>query len=388
MIQAMPRRGLRIAAAIVLVLTSASPARGQTNSRERARELIDRADAAAQAGRTTEAVTLLEAAEREAPDWPELKVNLAAARSSAGDFKGAAAAARAALALDPSLDGARFNLGLALLKGGEPSGAAVALAAYANQAAPPAVHAALGLAWMQLDRAAEAAPVLQRSIDAGVRERDVLVAGGRAWIRTNDVPKAKLVGDILESVAPTWIETQMLLGDIADADQDWKRARTHYDAAIRLDAAAAQPRYSLGLVLYKEREYDTAADAFTRAIALNRSHVSAHYYFGLLELDRGNAPRAVTLLERAAILAPGRADVARDLGRAHLDAGQRDAAVRSLRKATVLAADDPSAWFLLARALKGTGHLEESQTAQAKAVELNQRLRDRLLQQVSGIKKN
>jgi tetratricopeptide (TPR) repeat protein len=169
--------------------------------------------------------------------------------------------------------------------------------------------------------------VLQRSIDAGVRDRDVLIAAGRAWIRTDDVRKAKAVGAILVSAAPSWIETQMLLGDIADADQDWTRARTHYDAAIRLDAAAAQPRYALGLLLYKEREYDAAADAFTRAVALNPSHVSAHYYLGLLELDRGNAPLAVTLLERAAVLAPGRADVARDLGRAHLDTGQPDAAL-------------------------------------------------------------
>ena len=386
MIRGMPPRVAWIAAAIVLIVTA--PTSAQQSSRANARALIERADAAAQAGRAAEAVTLLEAAEREAPDWPELKVNLAAARSSAGDFKGAAAAARAALALNPSLDGARFNLGLALLKGGDPSGAAVALAPYANEPAPPAVHAALGLAWMQLDREAEAAPVLQRSVDAGVRDRDVLVAAGRAWIRTDDVAKAKAIGTILESVAPSWIETEMLLGDIADADQDWGRARARYAAAIRLDASAAQPRYSLGLVLYKEREYDAAADAFTRAIALNPSHVSAHYYLGLLELDRGNAPRAITLLERAAILAPGRADVARDLGRAQLDTSQPDAAVRSLRKATVLAGDDPSAWFLLARALKGAGRVEDAEAAQARAIELNQLLRERLLKQVSGIKKH
>ena len=388
MIRDMPRRLLRIAAALGLILTSASSAIGQTPSRAKAQTLIERADAAAQAGRAREAVTLLEAAEREAPDWPELKVNLAAARSSAGDFNGAAAAARAALALNPSLDGARFNLGLALLKAGDPSGAAVALAPYANEAAPPAVHAALGLAWMQLDRLAEAAPVLQRAIDAGIRDRDVLVAAARAWVRTNEVEKARAVGKILESAAPSWIETQMVLGDIADAAQDWGRARAHYQAAIQLNDAAAQPRYSLGLVLYKEREYDGAADAFTQAISLNPSHVSAHYYLGLLELDRGNAPRAVTILERGAILAPGRSDVARDLGRAYLDTGQAEAALRSLQKATELSAEDPSAWFLLARALKGTGRLEESTAAQARAVELNQRLRDRLLKQVSGIKKN
>ena len=386
MIRGMPRRVVRIAAAILFVLPVCGFA--QDDSRAKALSLIERADAAAQAGRASEAVALLEAAEREAPDWPELKVNLAAARSSAGDFTGAAAAARAALALNPSLDGARFNLGIALLKGGDPAGAAVALAPYANQAAPPAVHAALGLAWMQLDRAADAAPVLQRSIDAGVRDRDVLLAAGRAWIQAANIEKATQAGNLLEARDRSWIETQMLLGDVADAGQDWARAASHYKAAIQLDAGAAQPRYSLGLVLYKERAYDEAAAAFQKAISLNPAHVSARYYLALLELDRGNAPGAVELLARAATLAPARADVARDLGRALLDAGQPQPAVRSLERTIEMSPEDASAWFLYARALQRAGRPEESRAAQARAVELNQLLRDRLLKQVSGIKKN
>jgi hypothetical protein len=107
-----------------------------------------------------------------------------------------------------------------------------------------------------LHREAEAAPVLQRSIDSGVRERDVLLAAGRAWLRTDDIDKARIASRLLESTVPAWIETQMLLGDVADAGQDWTRAAAHYQAAIQLDAAAAQPRYSLGLALYKERAYD------------------------------------------------------------------------------------------------------------------------------------
>lgn len=334
-----------------------------------------------------EAVKLLEAAEREAPDWPELKVNLAAARSGVGDYKGAASAARAALALDPSLDGARFNLGLALLKDGDAPGAAVTLAPYASAAAPPVVHAALGLAWMQMDRASDAAPVLQRSIDAGVRDRDVLLAGGRAWLKTEELDKAVRVGELLEAAAPNWIETHLLLGDVADARQDWRLAAKHYEAARNLDPRSAQARYSLGLILYKERAYEEAAREFQQAIARDQRHVSAHYYLGQLELDRGNAPRAIEVLERAAMLAPDRADIARDLGRARIRSGEYEAAVATLRRAIQLNLEDPSAWFLLGRAFQGSGQVAESRAALAKAVELNQLLRERLQQKVSGIKR-
>jgi tetratricopeptide (TPR) repeat protein len=374
-------------AALVLSALAAAPLAAQDDGRERARVLIERAEAAAAAGRAAEAVKLLEAAEREAPGWPELKVNLAAARSSAGDYKGAAAAARAALTLEPTLDGARFNLGMALLKSGDAPGAAVALAPYASAQAPPAVHAALGLAWMQMGRASDAAPVLQRSVDRGIRDRDVLLAAGRAWLQSAQLDNARRAGELLVAQAASWVETQLLLGDVADAAQDWQRAAKHYAAARDLDPRSAQARYALALVLYKERAYEDAAREFQQALALDPTHVSAHYYLSLLELDRGNAARAVDLLKRAQKLAPERADVARDLGRANIGTGQYAEAVVSLERAIELAPEDPSAWFLLGRALQRNGRVEESQAALAKAVELNQQLRERLQKKVSGIKR-
>ena len=382
------RRGARCVLVLVTLahvpLSAVQPPQG---GRERARQLIERADTAAAAGRTAEAVTLLEAAEREAPDWAELKVNLAAARSSAGDYEGAASAARAALALDPSLDGARFNLGIALLKSGDAPGAAVALAPYADTTAPAAVHAALGLAWMQLDRVADAAPVLQRSIDGGVRDRDTLLAAGRAWLRAGELDRARTVLQLLEPVAGSWVHSHLLAGDLADAGDDWTAAAAHYRAALELEGASAQAHYSLGLVLYKQRDYDQAAREFATALRLEATHVPAHYYWSLLELDRGNASRAAELLARAATLAPGRADVARDFGRALIDLDEFADATATLQRAVLLDPDDPSAWFLLGRALQLNGDSERARTAFARATELNQRLRDRLERRVSGVKK-
>jgi tetratricopeptide (TPR) repeat protein len=378
---------LAAAAPLFVVLAAAAPLAAQDDGRARARVLIERADAAASSGRGTEAVKLLEAAEREAPDWPELKVNLAAARSGIGDYKGAASAARAALALDPTLDGARFTLGLALLKDGDAPAAAVTLAPYASSAAPPAVYAALGLAWMQMDRAADAAPVLQRAIDAGIRDRDVLLAAARAWVKIAELDKARGAAELLRAEAPKWVETHLLQGDIADAGQDWPLAAKHYEAARDLEPRSAQARYSLGLVLYKERGYGDAAREFEQALALDPAHVSAHYYLGLLELDRGKPQRALEILERASTLDPRRGDIARDLGRARIDAGEFEPAVDILRRAIELSPEDPSAWFLLGRALQRTGHAVESRAAFAKAVELNQLLRERLQKRISGIKK-
>ena len=376
-----------VVALAVLAQVSLQAVPPAQDARERARQLIQRADAAAAAGRAAEAVTLLEAAEREAPRWPELKVNLAAARSNAGDYAGAAAAARAALALNPSLDGARFNLGIALLKSGDAPGAAVALAPYADAPAPPAVHAALGLAWMQMDRASDAAPVLQRSLDGGMRERDTLLAAGRAWVRAGDPKRARGALRLLEGEAGSWVHTLLLAGDVADAGGDWGAAATHYRAALESEPDSAQAHYSLGLVLYKQRDYDEAARELGSALRLSPAHVPAHYYLALLELDRGNAARGAELLTRAVELAPGRADVVRDLGRARLDLDDIEHALPTLRRAISLAPEDPSAWFLLGRALQRNGNPDEARVALDRATKLNQQFRDKLEKRVSGVKR-
>src|SRR5690606_37354348 len=97
--------------------------------------------------------------------------------------------------------------------------------------------------------------------------------------------------------------------------------------------------------------------------------------------------RGAALLARAAEAAPRRADIARDLGRARLDLDDPAGALEPLRRATSLDPSDPSAWFLLGRALKGTGASDEAGHAFARSTELNQELRERLEQRVSGAKK-
>lgn len=385
----LPRPRSRLGAcALALAVVSSAAAQPPDDGRARARVLIEKADAATAAGRDSEALTLLEEAARAAPGWPELMVNLAAARSEAGDYAGAAAAARAALALDSSLEGARFNLGLALLKAGDAAGAADALAPYREAAAPPVVHAALGLALAQLEHSADAAPVLQRSIDAGIRDRDTLLAAGRAWLQVDDLDRARGAVRLLETEAGAWIQTRILAGDVADAEQDWFAAAAHYRAALELEPDSAQARYSLGLVLYKLREYESAARELERALELAPAHVPARYYLALLELDRGNARHGANLLARAAELAPQRADVARDLGRARMDLGEVDQAIASLQGAVRLAPEDASAWFLLARALQHGGRSEESRAAFDRAAQLNQERRDQLEKRVSGVKRS
>lgn len=297
------------------------------NARDRAAALAATADAHASAGRLAEAILAMEEAERMAPAWAELKVNLAALRSEAGDYAGAMAAARHALRLDSTLEGAWVNLGLAELKSGDAPAAAKTLSRYKGRKdAPKAARAALGVALL-------------------------------------------------------------LVGDAADAAHDWPGAEAAYRDAMAADPAVPRGHYSLGLVLYKQRRYDEAASHLDRELATDPTYHPALQYRAELELDRGNAAAALPLLERLTTVAPESGEGWRALGRARIDLGLGEGAVTALRRAVELTPDDPSAAFLLGRALMLAGRAAEAKAAFARATELNQRVRDELQRRISGKKK-
>ena len=378
----MPARFLAglVVAGIFSALAVAAPA-----DREAAAALAERAQTLAAAGDLPDAIATLERAEAESPDWPELKVNLAALRSRSGDYEGAIRAARAALELTPELDAARFNLGLAQLKSGDPGAAAATLERYRGRAdAPASVRVALGLAYVAQHRAAEAAAELGAAAAAGIRDPGVLYALARARRDAGDRDGAESARGLLAASAPGSAALEMLTGDALDAARDWVAAEAAYRRAIAADDRFPGAHHSLGLMLYKRRAYDEAARAFDAELQRQPRYAPALYYRALLELDRGRAREAIPQLEAAVAAVPSMVEGWRDLGRARLDAGLPGPAAEALRTAITLDGDDPRAFYLLSRALTRAGEPRAAAEALRRASELNRRHREGLQDKVSG----
>ena len=360
----------------------------QGSARDRAAAVAAKAEEHAAAGRLVDAIRLMEEAERMAPAWAELKVNLAALKSQAADFDGAIAAARAALSIDRTLDGAWLNLGLAQLKSGDAAGAVVSLERFGGRReSPPVAAAALGLALFRVGRVADAAASLQRAVDAGIRDEDVLLALGHARLRLDDPEGASKLARLLMEQGRS-AHASMLLGDAEDARHDWQAAEAAYRAALAADAGVPHGHYSLGLMLYKQRRYDEATPHLDRELSLNPDYAPALRYRAEIALDRGDPDAAVTGLLRLTRTAPRNADGWRLLGRARLDQHRYADAIAALERARALAPDDPTVHFLLGRALTSAGRRAEAQAAFARAAELNERLRERLERRVSGRKRD
>ena len=354
------------------------------DDRARAATLAGQAQTLAAAGDVAAAIARLEEAEAAAPGWAELKVNLAALRSRSADYAGAIRDAGAALAIDPSLDGARYNLGIAQLKAGDGAAAAATLARYAGQPSPAAVQAALGLALAALERHAESASALQAAIETGARDPALLLALIRALEAAGDAAGAEQWRDRLLREAPGSAAALLIEGDALDRGSDWAGAESAYRRAVAADPRLPGAHYSVGLMSYKRRRYDEAARAFREELALQRAFAPALRYLALLELDRGRPSHAVPLLERLSVLAPTDKQVWRDLGRAYLEAGRAPDAVAALRRAVERSPDEPNGHFLLGRALRAVGREAEGAEAMRNATRLNQRIREELQEKVSG----
>ena len=384
----MKRAALRVIA-LTLALASFGAAAGLAQSEVAAREaaaaLAARADRDAAAGDLDAAVRALEEAARAAPRWAELKVNLAAMKSRAGDYAGAIAAARAALALDPSLDGARFNLGLAQFKSGDPERASATLDPYRGDAtAPLAVHVALGLSDAALDRFAPAAASLEHAVAAGLRAPGVLYTLGRTWVKLGNLARARKIEELLASTAPGSAEQQMLAGDLADASNDWVAAEAAYRRVLEVNETFPGGRFALGLMLFKRRAYDAAAREFERVLQREPLYTPALYFLALLELDRARAAAAVPLLERLTRASPRSVDGWRDLGRAYLELDRATDAVTALRAAVDGDPESAPARFLLARALARAGRDAEAREQLRAATALNRKTRAELEARISG----
>lgn len=351
----------------------------RAGDRRTAMALAVAAEREAAQGELAAAIRTLLRAEAADPSWLELKVNLAALLSQAGDHAGAIRAARAALAVDPALAGARFNLGLAQFKSGDYEGAMEALGRYrGDRSAPTSVHVALGLSAAALGRPAEAGAELSLAVEAGSSDPAVLFALVRARREEGDAAGAATARDRLRTVAPDSAASLMLDGDEWDAGQDWGRAEAAYRQAVAGDPRFPGAHYSLGLMLYKRGAYAEAARELDLELAQRPDDIPALHYRALLDLDAGNAEAALPRLERLATVAAGRVDVLRDLGRAQIAAGRSKAAIATLRRAVALVPTDPRCHFLLSRALKADGQQDAAREEALLAAEMNRRVRERL----------
>ena len=240
------------------------------------------------AGRFEEAERLLRQSEGLCPDDPDTQESLGTLLLRQGQLDAAAAAYEHALAVDPGMARAAYNLGLAR-----------------HQQGRTAEEAACYRRALELDPG---------HVDARRKLAMALVAAGRP--EEGAAEYQRLIAE-----RPKDAEAHLGLGLALIAADRSLDAAASLQEALRLDPRCAQAYFNLGVLRLKASEQEHAAECFRKALVIDPAYASAHKNLGVVYLSQGQPARAAACFAEALRLKPDDAgasnnlQVARDLQR-------------------------------------------------------------------------
>jgi len=206
---------------------------------------------------------------------------------------------RQALAKDPGLSRARYNLAEALSASGQ-AGQAVAEYKDAIRAQPRFAEAEYSLA----NSLVKTGP----AEDAAEHYRNAIRA------------------------RPSYPEAHSNLGNLYSEQGNFGQAREEYEQALRIDPAFAEAHNNLARVLAQERQLPGAMDHLRRAVTLNPNYAEARYNLARLLQEAGSVEKAIAEYRRALVIQPGFAAAHLSLGQALGDQGKLDAAIAEFQE--------------------------------------------------------
>jgi len=158
--------------------------------------------------------------------------------------------------------------------------------------------------WIKAGRAADAARLLEKTVQAYPKSDHAMFFLGRARLRLGDAAGAEAILARSVELAPGSVEAQMQLGVVRLSRGHAQQARPCFRAAIQAKPNLAEAWYNLGLTLGGEANRAESMAAFREAIRLKPNLVEAYLALAVaLRLD-GQKPAAANELRRALDLQP------------------------------------------------------------------------------------
>ncbi|MHB8079437.1 MAG: tetratricopeptide repeat protein [Candidatus Krumholzibacteriia bacterium] len=223
-----------------------------------------------------------------AQDW----LALAEQRGETKQFDAARADVARALALEPALPAAFFQLGVIELGAGRPDVAAVALErAVALRPDAPAYHINLGVAYAGLRRTADATAALR----AALRLNDKLVSARLLLAQTlaaaDSLGAAEAEYRLAVAAEPGNARALRGLAWCRLRRADYGEAARLYRSATEAEPDNAEAWAGLGNAQLGSGQLDAAEQALRRARSIDPANAAMKKGFELLERARGAAPR-------------------------------------------------------------------------------------------------
>ncbi|MDR3390557.1 MAG: tetratricopeptide repeat protein [Sulfuriferula sp.] len=196
---------------------------------------------------------------------------------------------------------------------------------------------ALGVAYKQLGRSADALAPMQKAVE----------------------------------LAPDDAEAHNNLGIIYNDLKRYADAETSYSNAIRLNPAYAQAYSNLGATLHDLKRLDEAEACYRKALQLNPDYAKALNNLGATLHDLRRLDEAEACYRKVLALDEHHADAHRNLGATLHDLDRLDEAAACYRYALRINPQDAEAHSYLGITLRDMGRLDDSETSLRRALEID-----------------
>ena len=163
----------------------------------------------------------------------------------------------------------------------------------------------------------------------------------------------------LSELDPNSYRMHQLMGDLAAANGNDRKAMEEYRAAIAIKPSLPNLHYSLGHLLWKDLKVKEAREEFEAELKLDPRHPGALNEFGDTYLLEHQPERALPYLTQALAGDPSNPDIHRDLGTAYSELRHYEKAVAEFKMA-VAGDHDGSVHYKLARAYQALGEKEKA----------------------------
>lgn len=299
------------------------------------------------------------------PNSAEAYAHLAVLEAHQERYREAVPLYRKAAALDPSIEGVRLNLGLALFKSGSLKEAILTFTPLLKR--EPATSAEglrlttlIGLAHYGLGEYSAAVPFLKQATAADANNLPFRLALAHSCLWSKQYQCVLDVYHEILTLNAESAEADMLAGEALDEMKDNAGATAQFRAAVKADPREPKVHFGLGYLLWGQLQYEGAAREFEAELANNPEDAQALVYLGDSNMRLSHPEAASPLLAKAIRIDPAIELAHLDLGILDADAGKKEDALRELKTAEKLGPNDQNVHWRLARFYQAEGKKDEA----------------------------
>jgi tetratricopeptide (TPR) repeat protein len=203
----------------------------------------------------------------------------------------------------------------------------------------------------------EAAVQLQQLAGQQPKNQEIWYLLARVYMKLSEQSLAKM-----NAIDPNSVLAHELSAEVMEAMNNYDGAVVELKKAVDMAPRRPGTHYKLGDAYFSLSQLDSASEQFQAELAVDPASCMAHWKLGsVVLLKNGNPEEGLADINKALSLCPSLSDALPDRARALMKLNRNQEAITDLEAAAKADPAEPSNHFLLSKALRALGRVEEAQ---------------------------